>query len=91
MTLEELQAYVGCPRTHSTYYLEHRGALDITAWEDTMAGERGWWYAVTRPSGDHEIVVAIGWTAGRERDRDREIEIACKLAPREPLSEELSS
>lgn len=73
MTLAQLQAYVGCPNVRSTYYLEHRNGLDVTAWQAALAGRAGWWVAVTIPCGEHEIVAAMAWVAGGIKSRDEEI------------------
>jgi hypothetical protein len=76
VTLADLQAYVGAPARRGAYYLEHRGGLDITAWEDTLAGSVGWWYAITRLYGDQEILVALGWSAGGLVARTQSIAVA---------------
>ncbi len=73
MTLAELQTYVGCPNVRSTYYLEHRDGLDVTAWEARIAGRAGWWVAVTIPCGEHELVACVAWVSGGLKSRDEEI------------------
>lgn len=83
MTLAEQQAYVGAPAVPGATYTALRADVLVTAWEDTLSGEGGWWYALTRG----RIIIALGWTAGARRDRD--IEIARKLAPLEPIADEV--
>jgi hypothetical protein len=74
VTLAELQAYVGCPQVRSTYYLEHRDGLDVTAWGARLGGRAGWWVAVTVPAGDgHEFVAAVAWVSGGAKSRDEEV------------------
>ena len=38
-------------------------------WRDAIAGESGWWWAIT--SGDRVLV--LGWTSGDDLIRDEEI------------------
>lgn len=78
MTLAELQAYVGAPPVKGDAYFAQRDGLHVTAWEDELSSSPGWWFAVTRPCGLHEVIVAMGWSAGDRRDRD--IEIATSIA-----------
>ena len=85
MTLAELQAYVGAPPVPGATYTEQRGDVLVTAWEDAIAGEPGWWFALTRG----RYIIAMGWAGGDERDRN--IAIARKLAPRKPILDELEA
>lgn len=76
MTLDEIKAYVGASDDGGLQY--RRSIVDapytIFAWTGPVSGVSGWWWALTTASGDHWVVVALGWAAGWEtEDRDEDI------------------
>jgi len=69
ITLEQLWAHVGRPRTPGAIHRTMRGDVAVTSWADQLSGEQGWWFALTSGS----TLIAIGWTLGDRSDRDAEI------------------
>ena len=76
MTIAELQAYVGCPRSVGETHHTMRDELMHTSWQDAMGELAGWWWAIT--SGD--VVIAMGFTVGDRDARDRELALAHDVA-----------
>jgi hypothetical protein len=79
MTIAELRAQIGATDDGLLRYFRGEGAHHVTAWTGAVSGQRGWWWALTTACGDHEIIVAMGWSAGT-RQVDRDADIARKLA-----------
>jgi hypothetical protein len=80
MTISELQQYSGATNDGAARFYAVRGEHHVTAWTGPVAGSDGWWWALTRQAGAHEVVVAMGWSMGGVRARD--IDIARALLPR---------
>lgn len=70
MPLSELQGYVGAPRiTGGTSYFAARGECLLTAWEDEIDGDRGWWCAITQD----RLLLSVVWVVGGTFERDRQL------------------
>lgn len=68
VTLEYLQAYVGCPLGGESYR-RTVGELVTWGWRGTMQGRSGWWCAATL--GD--VVLELAWTLGGAGQRNGEL------------------
>jgi hypothetical protein len=83
IAVDELRAYVGAHAPRGPVHRERRGAHNVTAWlaplESHADAPLGWWWAITQPCGDHEVVVGMGWAIGR-RVADRNADIARRLS-----------
>ncbi len=69
LTLEDLHVLVGAPLSPGAAILRRNGPLLEVAWEESLGGSGGWWWALSIGP----TVLAQGWTSGNRRDRDAEI------------------
>lgn len=87
MNVRHLMSLVGAPPVRAEVYRRANGELTEWGWRDTLAGELGWWFAVT--SG--ERVLALGWTLGGAKERDDEIRRAINKHMRPAVPEAVSA
>ena len=89
MTVAELKAYTGASDDGRARYFALMDGHHVVGWTGPVSDGAGWWWAITRWCGLHEIVVCCGWTAGSTRDMRSDVERALRVAT--SLSRELAS
>lgn len=89
MTVEQLKAYCGATDDGRARYFALQGDRRITGWTGSVNGARGWWWAITKTCGAHEVVEAMSWASGSIADLKRDVDR--KLAALESVGRELAS